>query len=580
MAKLARPRRRGTARRVPDLRRKSKGDPYDVPDDSPEKPRAKSTVGTRRRKRPMVEANDFTNAPVAGIREQATKGRANEEVPYYACDISPMETRENIDNVQAPEIVISRQSSASLQDQTEAEKEASQESEATPPGTQASSARESSKETDVDIGRPQEENRESIVNEEGVGNDGEQLVVGDELPQPVRVDAKSDDHQSSSAGEDSDSTVHTNYQSGEEDQQEPTNPTSAHPGPEQRKELLGQDILWKHVRDAIRANSNEKLIDKTIITKRFKKFIKIVREAKQIHANIASQIKNGQEGTDALLGEAKRCLDRIDDQVRDLPQEKPTEEAKQMVQDAYMNAVPHLIDLLRSAMSCRVLKPPKRAYSLEGIKEVVRLQGIILRLCMKVRSWRVKPATDRPITRNIIFRVFPYLKHINKAFLLELEVEERREQFQRHKARAAAIEEQREVSRNRASEQRESSTERCNRMLENSMAAERRRVLPRPLLARQDQRYGLGIRQTRNPPMLGPIWTYEEDIALKYELLTNAKASKLPPQERYLEILNHELLQNKLPEHIQERAKYHKPFLAQACMDKDGKVHPAIKSIQ
>ena len=309
----------------------------------------------------------------------------------------------------------------------------------------------------------------------------------------------------------------------------------------------------------------------------------------QHHASLDGlddQLGDDQPGDSQL----RKSLYAIDDQIRKLSERNAANKSSEMITDIFARAIPAMVFLLQSALASRLYHSdePCDLRSLNrivrGLEEIVRLQDIVLLLCMRARSWKAKPgSTSRPVMKPITQKVYPNLKVMRKAFDEKLwELKRRRKvkqnavdsekrqnelahSFQQESQEAARRNEilQRRIKESREEEDKKRrQTKRSHRQLqENRFHAEK-----------QSQQVDDHVEST-------PLWSYDEEVELYYELekgyvahLTSTLIIGRQPchcyllitlvaEERYLKILNNPLLQDKLPKHIQERALYIKPFL-------------------
>ena len=80
----------------------------------------------------------------------------------------------------------------------------------------------------------------------------------------------------------------------------------------------------------------------------------------------------------------------------------------EVIRDIYARAIPGLVYLLSSSFTFHRLHP----YGLrrfKALREIVRIQEIILLLCVKAKSWKAKPNTNNPIIKPTKTTIFPYL---------------------------------------------------------------------------------------------------------------------------------------------------------------------------
>lgn len=240
----------------------------------------------------------------------------------------------------------------------------------------------------------------------------------------------------------------------------------------QDPKLLGQDLAWMQILKGARMNcldpeiplrgkqsrrrrseSEEEDIEATIepdhLTKGIKELTQTVQEASDLYGNLAheSQIEiddNATKGLHDILNDLEAQIRAIKEPQAEIDdsfsQQKRTrlaararKEASEMIQDIYLRAVPGLVYLLRSAMTCRASDHPT-IYDSAGLGEIVKIQDLILLLCVKTKAgvWDAKPVTDDPISAPVRSRIVPGLRDcLKKAFARELgrvKVQEKRKQ--------------------------------------------------------------------------------------------------------------------------------------------------------
>ncbi|KAG7007634.1 hypothetical protein G7Y79_00009g027430 [Physcia stellaris] len=247
-----------------------------------------------------------------------------------------------------------------------------------------------------------------------------------------------------------------------------------------------------------------------------------------------------------------------------------------LVQDIHAHAIPAMVFMLRAALRCRTEKYSE-PNDTKTLKEMVRIQELIIRLCEKARRWKAAPKTKRPIKGSKIRTNMQQLKE--NCFGRELDS-------------------RRNLAKQKSNEQRFAESHR--RMQERIMLEKqknRQRIEDQRRLIYQNlaqQRKGVGSRLQRSTPIndapqlhrrnTPTQWTKQQNQDLVRELLY-AETRNLPgrlaitredrqanisaAQERYLAILNTPSLQNKLPEHIRDRALYYRDFMIQDQGPKD-----------
>ncbi|MCJ1305408.1 hypothetical protein MMC08_008222 [Hypocenomyce scalaris] len=203
----------------------------------------------------------------------------------------------------------------------------------------------------------------------------------------------------------------------------------------------------------------------------------------------------------------------------------------------------------------------------KGLKEITRLQDITIRLCETALNWSQSPITDRPIKKSTRQKIYPYLRTIRKAFLKEIDYRQR-EILRKKDEATAELERKRreeEIPRNHCEDEKERLAiwDKINEQLDRNERILFRRKPTKPLHAL--------------PPIGIDDWTEEQELVLfKYlEAFGDIQAG-----DRYLKLLTLPALQNKLPEHIRQRALYSKPSLENYYEKKLGLVPDWVLSIE
>ena len=277
--------------------------------------------------------------------------------------------------------------------------------------------------------------------------------------------------------------------------------------------------------------------------------------------NLESQLKNLKK----IIDELTESNTPEHDDLRNL-----------LVQDIYAHAIPAMVFMLRAALQCRTERYSE-PNDTKTLKEVVRIQGLTIRLCEKARRWKAAPKTKRPIKGTKIRTNMQQLKE--NCFGRELDS---RRNLAKQKSN-----EQRFAESHRRMQERIMLEKQKNRQ----RIEEQRRLIYQNL---DEQRKGVGSRLQRSTPFndapqshrrnTPAQWTKQQNQDLVRELLY-AETRDLPgrlaitrkdrqanistAQERYLAILNTPSLQNKLPEHIRDRALYYRDFMIQDQGPKD-----------
>lgn len=197
-------------------------------------------------------------------------------------------------------------------------------------------------------------------------------------------------------------------------------------------ELFGRWRDWEIVLDGAKSVGVSNLKGKSVkeiprlATNRIKRLVDTIKDATSLYRQLDSQVETGMSDDDIQNTEERlaNTNQEIFEEVEALSEEDAGNEQSEVIQDIYAHAMPNLIYWLKAALSCR-----SDRYSQDedviSLQEVIRLQDLILDLCLKARQWKAKPVTDRPITNSTAQKINPYLRDIKRAFQQELERRER-----------------------------------------------------------------------------------------------------------------------------------------------------------
>lgn len=335
-------------------------------------------------------------------------------------------------------------------------------------------------------------------------------------------------------------------------------------------ELFGQDEAWKTVLEGARSICGPKLplnhMPK-LLSKPIKSLINEVREARSSYEQLLSLRGIDHDSLDGLNDQLRESLDEIEDQIRSLSEQAAATRAPKMIRDIYARAIPAMVFLLQSALVSRMYHSDEPCEletlneTVNGVGEIVRLQKMAIFLCEKAKNWKAKPVTSRPIVRPTTKKIFPCLRNMREAFSKIL-VEQNRKRKGKQNAVDYTIR-QKEL----AQQAKQDAARKPETLLEMIRASreqedETRRIAHRTFrqIKEDEAREKMNSRQVNGHVESRTTWSNAEDLALYFQL-EKGYAGGLTTEERYLNILNAPLLQNKLPEHIRERALYFKSTL-------------------
>ena len=359
---------------------------------------------------------------------------------------------------------------------------------------------------------------------------------------------------------------------------------------EEQLELFGQDRAWKTVLEGARSICGPKLplnhMPK-LLTDTVKGLVNDVREARVLYEQLLPFKGIDHDFADGLNHQLEESLDAIEDQIRNLSEKSAATKSSQMIRDIYARAIPAMVYILQSALASRVYNSnePCDLKILNGIviglKEILRLQDMTILLCMKARLWKAKPvSTVQPIIKPTTQKMYPNLKVMREAFAKQLSEQERRRKVKQNDVDTR----NRRDELSQLSQQAQQEAARKNDILhrkirESREQEEARRRNVKRTFQQFKQNEVHPERQITGRVVSNTLWSDAEDLELYFQLergyvggLTSTFVRSHPSCqccslitlvaiERYSSILNTRLLQNKLPEHIRQRALYFKPTL-------------------
>ena len=369
-----------------------------------------------------------------------------------------------------------------------------------------------------------------------------------------------------------------------------TNGINEEENEDEELELFGQEKAWKTVLDGARSICDPELplnqMPKRLIG-RLKDLIYEVSEARSSYEQLLVFKGLSHDGLDGLNDDLTKSFDAIEDQIKKLSEGNAAGKASKIIEHLFTCAIPAMVFLLQSALVSRVYHSdePCALESLNeivnGLSEIVRLQKMTILLCDKATNWKAKPdpSIKSPTTRKIL----PCLRDMRKVFSNVLS-----EQDRKRKMKQNALDyrlRQKTLTKSPQQAKQEAARKdviwqiniRKSREQEDQNRRDEKRTLRQ---VREDE----ARARMRSVGVNGhveskTIWSDAEDLALYFQL-EKGYAGQLTctfiqshllyqhysliifaATERYLNILNTPLLQNKLPEHIRDRALYFKPTL-------------------
>ena len=359
---------------------------------------------------------------------------------------------------------------------------------------------------------------------------------------------------------------------------------------DQELELFGQDKAWKTVLDGARSVCDPELPLNQMpkrLTRRLKDLIYAVSEARSSYEQLLLFKGLSHDGLDGLNDDLTKSFDAIEDQIKKLSERNAAGKASKIIEHLFTCAIPAMVFLLQSALLSRVYHSdePCALESLNeivnGLSEIVRLQKMTILLCEKAKNWKAKPdpSIKSPTTRKIL----PCLRAMREVFSNVLS-----EQDRKRKMKQNALDyrlRQKTLTKSPQQAKQEAAREdvvwqikiKKSREQEDQKRRDEKRTLRQ---VREDEaRARMRSLGVNGHVESKTIWSDAEDLALYFQL-EKGYAGQLTctfiqshllcqccsliifaAAERYLNILNTPLLQNKLPGHIRDRALYFKPTL-------------------
>ncbi|KAL9608882.1 MAG: hypothetical protein Q9167_006302 [Letrouitia subvulpina] len=310
-----------------------------------------------------------------------------------------------------------------------------------------------------------------------------------------------------------------------------------------------------------------------------KELSKVIRDARQLYKSLLTPAQpksrdfQGSDKAQAFLNNIRKQIDEL------VEKDVPKCDRDLVIQDLLAHTNPHLVSLLKYAIQSRGNEYTRRDDAIY-IQEIIFLMDTIECLCVKVMSWEAKPRTDAPITATTKRHIYPLIRQIKKVFVKELS--QRKKAIQRRENNLLYSQSQmaRQESLQRENEGRYRKREiRKARIYEDACrnAIDLFGKIRKPTIRINGR---LASAELYPRTRATEQWTEEEDKELLVQL-QNKEFRVLPSQERYLAILNVVLLQNKLPEHIRERALFYKAAMVRQYEEMSAQVIPEwITSIE
>lgn len=294
-------------------------------------------------------------------------------------------------------------------------------------------------------------------------------------------------------------------------------------------ELLGQDRAWTQILNGARKNCRPftKCKKPKHLTQTIKTLTSSIVQVYDLYNDLALGNSLGQESSDEIQEELREKICDVKSQIQEVKESNTGKESSEMIRDIYAVAVPAMVFVLESAMTCRTSEGPQ-TYTFAGLQEIVLLQELTLKLCEKTKIWEAKPHTSRPIIRPVRSMIYPYLRDsMARTFALrldELRVLEKRKQ---NALRYANSQEERFEGSQRERSRSQLKAERQWRNIAEDI--DREREIFRSSWRNPPCNVPQANRQSRQSSVIHENraqWTREEDFELVMQLL-NPKSRHL-----------------------------------------------------
>lgn len=216
-------------------------------------------------------------------------------------------------------------------------------------------------------------------------------------------------------------------------------------------ELFGGERAWKTILKGAQSVCGPKLplnhMPK-LLTETISDLVYDVKEARELYEQLLPLKGLEQDSVVGLNNDLKMSLDAIDRQITSLSEEEAATKGSQMIRDIYARAIPAMVFLLQSALETRIYHSDKPcdlktlSCVVTSLEEIVRLQGMAIKLCEKARTWKAKPVpTSRPIIKPTSNEMYPNLKTMHGVFSRSLQEQKRERKVKENAFKTAQKEE-------------------------------------------------------------------------------------------------------------------------------------------
>lgn len=355
-------------------------------------------------------------------------------------------------------------------------------------------------------------------------------------------------------------------------------------------ELFGGAKYWDQVIEGARTVGTSRVKD-NVVSKRPKiatetgqDLVALIRDVESLYNDISSSTGNTID-TETVEHHLQNLLENLEEVIDGLSESNAPEHDRLkslLVQDVYAHAIPAMVFMFRAALRCRT-EGYSEPNDTEALEEIVEIQDLIILLCDKARRWKAPPLTKRPIKGPVANNILPYMRNL-KERCFGRELDSRKNSANQKSSEQQFMENYRKIQ----------DQKRLEKEQHRQKIKDRRRLIyqclqqrPKAIVSRTQQSTPLNDAprlHQRSHSNASVQWTREQNADLVRELLNvgnrdlpgrlamtlkGHQANLSTAQERYLAILNTPSLQNKLPEHIRDRALYYKDLLIQDLGPKD-----------
>ena len=375
--------------------------------------------------------------------------------------------------------------------------------------------------------------------------------------------------------------------------------------------LLGQESSWDKILDAVRKNYPDpkqgfigvkKAMHSTTTIQKLSKYAKKAR---------CQYTQSVEEKSDELTQketeeELKQGLSKIEEQIKNIKEHDVSEDGKktarlkgcETISDIYLRGVPDMIYMLRAAIDY-YFQRKNDGYDVASINEVIKIQDMTLHLCRTAAQWKQKPKIQDNgrlvIQTNIVKQIksvaYPLLRdRVRIAFANEMQrlmvAERKEENLAKQQTRRLQLAHSSPTQADLGIERKAKELRRIAHHIKQSQEEHFAKGLGLTFQSGERRSASFQPHYSSVPPASQDTsWSRAEEKELLVQLQNRetcylpreSKRSDVPTfwltislaAQRYLSILHTPLLQNKLPDHIREKALEYKPILMETLEEAD-----------